>query len=75
MTRDELAAKLHRLDPGASLIVDEDVLTRLFDVVKLSQASPEALKSISDFALAHDCTFSFDRQVGAAPRFEKDDIL
>jgi hypothetical protein len=73
MTRDELAGKLHRLDPGASLIVDEDVLTRLFDVVKLSQASPEALKSISDFA--HDCTFSFDRQVGAAPRFEKDDIL
>ena len=27
MTRDELAGKLHRLDPGASLIVDEDVLT------------------------------------------------
>jgi hypothetical protein len=75
MTRGELAGKLHRLDPGASLVVGEDVLARIFNVVTLSQASHEALKSISDFALEHDCTFTFDRQVGAAPCFEKNDIL
>jgi hypothetical protein len=75
MTRDELADKLHRLDPGASLIVGEDVLARIFNVVTLSQASHEALKSISDFALEHDCTFSLYPQTGGAPCFHKNDIL
>jgi hypothetical protein len=75
MTRDELAAKLHHLDPGASLILEEDELVRMFNVAELSPASHEALKTISDFALEHDCTFVFNPQVSGAPRFEKNDIL
>jgi len=60
MTRDELGAKLHHLDPGASLIVEEDELVRMYNVARLSQNSHDGLKTISDLALAHDCMFVFN---------------
>ncbi len=75
MTREELAAKLHHLDPGASLILEKDELVRAFNVASLSQATHEDLRTISNFALEHDCMFVFNAKVGAAPRFEKNDIL
>ncbi|MXQ12140.1 hypothetical protein [Microvirga makkahensis] len=75
MTRDELAEKLDRLDPGASLKVPEEVLVQIFDVATLSYNSPQILRSISDFALEHRCTFSFHQHEGAIPCFEKEDTF
>jgi len=75
MTRDQLAERLDRLDPGASLTVPEDELAQMFGVVTLSYDSHRALRDIVDFALEHRCTFSFHQHEDAAPCFEKDDIF
>jgi len=75
MTREQLAEKLDRLDPGGSLTVPEDDLAQMFGVVTLSYDSQQTLQSISDFALDHRCTFSFHQHEGAVPCFEKDDIF
>jgi len=75
MTRGELADQLHRLDPGASLTVEENVLAGIFGVPTLPHALQSHVKAIADFALEHGCTFSFHENVGNAPRFEKEDIF
>ena len=75
MTREELADKLDRLDPGGSLTVPEDVLAEIFGGATLSYESQGALRSIADFASEHRCTFSFRQGEGAVPSFEKDDIF
>jgi hypothetical protein len=75
MTREELAEKLDRLDPGGSLTVPEDALAQMFGAVTLTYGSQDELKAIADFALEHRCSFSFHQQEGAAPCFEKDDVF
>ena len=75
MTREDLAAKLDRLDPGASIMVPEDVLAPMFGAITLSHESQEALQDIASFALEHRCTFSLQEHEGTAPIFQKDDIF
>jgi hypothetical protein len=75
MTREQLAEKLDRLDPGATFTVPEDVLAQMFGVISLSYESQQALQTITDFALQHRCTFSFHQQEGAVPSFQKDDVF
>jgi hypothetical protein len=75
MTREELAEKLDRLDPGGSLTVPEDALAQMFGAVTLTYGSQDELKAIADFALEHRCSFSFHQQEGAVPCFEKDDVF
>ena len=75
MTKEQLAEKLDRLDPGATFTPSEDALARMFGVISLSYDSHEALQAITDFALEHRCTFSFHPQEGAVPSFQKDDVF
>jgi hypothetical protein len=75
MNRELLAEKLDRLDPGGILTVPEDELAHMFGAVALSYGSQQALRTITDFALEHRCTFSFHQHEGAVPCFEKDDIF
>ena len=71
MTREELASKLDRLDPGATLSVPEAALATLFGDGRLSK---EAVAMVEAFALEHRCTFSVEHGRGT-PTFEKDDIF
>ena len=75
MTKEDLAAKLDRLDPGASLTVPEEVLAPMFGVITLSHESQSALRDIINFALEHRCTFTLQEHEGTAPLFLKDDIF
>jgi hypothetical protein len=75
MTKEQLAEKLDRLDPGGSLTVPQDVLAQMFGSVTLSYDSQQTLRTIADFALEHRCTFSFHQHEGAVPCFEKEDIF
>jgi hypothetical protein len=75
MTREQLGETLDRLDPGATFTVPEDVLAQMFEVISLSYGSQQALQAIADFALRRRCTFSFHRQEGAVPSFQKDDVF
>ena len=71
MTKAELAQKLDRLDPGATLTVDRTALATLFGDGRLSQ---EAIEAVEAFALDHRCIFSCEPGQGA-PTFEKNDIF
>jgi hypothetical protein len=71
MTRDELADRLHHLDPGAALTLAPDVLGRAFESETLM---PEVVAAIKAFALEHRCSFVYDAARGQQPTFEKDDI-
>jgi len=75
MTKDQLSAKLSHLDPGATLVVPEDVLANMFGVLELSYDTHIALQQIADFALEHRCTFALHEREGAAPCFQKDDLF
>ena len=70
MTKAELAEKLDRLDPGATLTVEPVVLASLFGGGRLSQ---EAVEAVEAFALDHRCIFSSEQ--GHALTFQKDDIF
>jgi len=71
MTRDELADRLHHLDPGATLSVEPGVLAEAFGFGSFTQNVIEAIEA---FALEHRCTFTPDAQGGHIPTFEKDDV-
>jgi hypothetical protein len=61
----QLAETLDRLDPGAVLKVEEDVLASMFDVASLSYDSRAPLQAIASFAVEHRCHSSSIRM--AAP--------
>ena len=69
MTKTELADKLDRLDPGATLTVEQGVLASLFGAGTLTK---EAVAVIEAFALEHCCIFAYEH---GQPSFEKDDIF
>jgi hypothetical protein len=71
MTRDDLADRLHHLDPGATLSVEPGVLAEAFGSGSLTQ---EIIEAIEAFALEHRCMFIPDAQGGHVPTFEKDDV-
>jgi hypothetical protein len=71
MTRDELADRLHHLDPGAILSVEPGVLAQAFGAGSLTQ---DIIEAIEAFALEHRCAFTPDAQSGHVPTFEKDDV-
>ena len=72
MTRDELADRLHRLDPGATLSIEPGVLAEAFRSRLLTQ---DLIEAIEAFALEHRCTFTPDAAGGHHPVFEKDDVF
>ncbi len=57
MTKDELADKLHHLDPRATLAVKESVLASLFGGGALSN---ETVAVIEAFAVEHRCIFAYE---------------
>jgi hypothetical protein len=69
MTKTELADKLDRLDPGATLTVEQGVLASLFGAGTLTK---EAVAVIEAFAVEHHCIFAYEH---GQPSFEKDDIF
>ncbi len=72
MTKDELADRLHHLDPGASLTMDEAVLAQVFGADALNQKAVEAIEA---FSLEHRCTFLHDPTRQHPPTFDKDDVF
>ncbi len=72
MTRDQLAERLARLDPGASLTVEEGALAPLFGA---EQLTADVIQAIEAFALEHRCRFSLLNHDRAIPCFEKDDLF
>ena len=72
MTKDELADRLHHLDPGASLTMDEAVLAQGFGADTLNQ---KAAEDIEAFALEHRCTFLHDLTRQHPATFDKDDVF
>jgi hypothetical protein len=72
MLKHELTDKLQRLDPGATLTVEESVLAEMFGASTLSD---EIVQAIEAFALERRCTFSYHERGLTAPCFEKDDIF
>ena len=72
MTKDELADKLHHLDPGATLTIEPGALGEVFGSGAVTQ---EVVEAIEAFALEHRCTFLYDAAGGHQPTFEKDDIF
>ena len=72
MTRDELADRLHHLDPGATLSIEPGVLAEAFKSRSLTQ---DLIEAIEAFALEHRCTFTPDAAGGHHPVFEKDDLF
>jgi hypothetical protein len=72
MTKDELTDRLHHLDPGASLTMDEAVLAEVFGTDALNQRVIEAIEA---FALEHRCTFLHDPTQQQPPTFDKDDVF
>ncbi len=69
MTRDELADRLHHLDPGATLRIEPGVLAEAFGSGSLTQ---DIIEAIEAFALEHRCIFAYEH---GKPSFEKDDIF
>ncbi len=69
MTKTELADKLDRLDPEATLTVEQGVLASLFGAGTLTK---EAVAVIEAFALEHRCIFAYEH---GKPSFEKDDVF
>ncbi len=72
MSKDELADRLHHLDPGASLTMDEAVLAQVFGTDALNQ---KAAEDIEAFAVEHRCTFLHDPTHQHPPTFDKDDVF
>jgi hypothetical protein len=72
VSKDELADRLHHLDPGASLAIDDAVLVQAFGIDALNQSTVEAIEA---FALDHRCTFLHDPTRQHPPTFEKDDVF
>ena len=72
MTKQDLVIKLHQLDPGATLTVEEGVLAQAFGADTLST---ELIEAIENFALEQRCTFSQNEHGRHLPTFEKDDIF
>jgi hypothetical protein len=71
MNKAELADRLHRLDPGATLSVEEGALAQAFDTTSLSD---QVIESIEMFALENRCTFTCSVHGRITPVFVKDDI-
>ena len=71
MNKAELADRLHHLDPGATLLVEEGVLAEAFEAGSLSQ---NVIESIESFALENRCTFTIGGHGRSTPAFVKDDI-
>jgi hypothetical protein len=69
MTKTELADKLDRLDPGATLTVEQGVLASLFGAGTLTK---EAVAVIEAFAVEHRCIFAYEH---GQPSFEKNDVF
>jgi hypothetical protein len=69
MTKTELAHKLDRLDPGATLTIEQVVLASLFGAGTLTK---EVVAVIEAFALEHRCIFAYEH---GRPSFEKEDIF
>jgi hypothetical protein len=69
MTKTELADKLDRLDPGATLTVEQGVLASLFGAGTLTR---EVVAVIEAFAVEHRCIFAYEH---GKPSFEKDDVF
>jgi hypothetical protein len=72
MTKDELADRLHHLDPGASLTLDEALLAEAFGAEAMNQ---KVVAAIETFALEHRCTFLHDPTRLHPPTFDKDDVF
>ena len=72
MRKDELGNKLRRLDPGATLTMEERELADMFGASTLSL---EVVQAIEAFALEHRCSFSHHEHGLTVPCFEKDDIF
>jgi hypothetical protein len=72
MTRDELAAKLDQLDPGATLAVEERELARVFSASSLTS---EVVKAAEALAIEHRCAFAWNEPGRRDPIFEKDDVF
>jgi hypothetical protein len=72
MTKEQLAAQLEHLDPGARLGVDERELAAAFEVQELGTTS--VLAQVEAFAEQHRCTCSF-YGYGNKPAFDKDDVF
>lgn len=72
MTRDQRSERLARLDPGASLTVEESALAPLFGA---EQLTADVIQAIEAFALEHRCRFSLPDHDRAIPCFEKDDLF
>ncbi|ESR27191.1 hypothetical protein [Lutibaculum baratangense] len=68
MTRQELSAMLHHLDPGAACSIRLEVLAAMFGDNGLDLGP-----SAEAFAEEHGCTFSF--VAGEEPRFVKSDVF
>ena len=72
MTKQDLVIRLHQLDPGATLTIEEGVLAEAFGADALSTDLVELIES---FALEQRCIFAYDEHRRHPPRFEKDDIF
>ncbi len=72
MTKDELAGRLHHLDPGASLTMNEAVLAQVFEADALNRRAVEAIEA---FTLEPRCTFLHDTTRQHPPTFDKDDVF
>jgi hypothetical protein len=72
MTREELADRLDRLDPGAVLRLDDRLLAEVFGETRLEA---ELARRVEEFALEHRCTFLWHEHGQVAPCFEKDDVF
>jgi len=72
MTAEELGFRLHRLDPGATLRIDEPTLLSAFGATNLSN---EVFHRIEIFATEHRCSFAPPEHGRDTPCFEKDDIF
>ncbi len=71
MTKHESAEKLNHLDPGATLIMEAEVLVPAFGASSLTQ---DKLEEIEAFALEHRCASVYPAG-GHRAMFEKDDIF
>ena len=67
----ELVERLHHLDPGGTLHLEQGVLARAFGETCLSQ---ELIARIELIALENRCTFMYGEHGRANPAFVKDDI-
>ena len=72
MTREELAAKLDHLDPGACLELEARELADMFGASALTD---EVVRDAEAFAEQHRCTLVRHEHDRRPPQFVKDDIF